>query len=147
MKGSAPVRWTLVQSPTGMKINTGTGLVDWQYVEANSVQYEIQAKASNIIGSDIVTWNILVPRSYSVVVSRVEPSGRLPVPKSIMIFGDVIFNNGSSLRTVPIDVRFVVLLCFLSKVLSRLFKIIKYCYTFCSMGPLLVASANRVPKL
>ena len=91
-----------------MTINTSTGLVDWPNPKAISDQCVIQAKASNMIGSDIVTWNILVHRSYSVVVLRVEPNGRLPVPKIITIFGDVIFNNGSSLRTVPIAVRFVI---------------------------------------
>ena len=93
-----------------MTINVGTGLVEWSYAEASTALYEIRAQASNIIGSYQVTWSIMVPRSYSVVVSRVEPSGRFPVPKPIKIYGDIVFANGSSLRTVPVDVRFVVFL-------------------------------------
>ena len=101
-----------------MTINSGTGLVTWTYVEASSDQYEIRVQASNIVGSDTVTWNIVVHRSYSVVVSRVEPAGRLPVPKPVMIYGDVIFNNESLLRPVPIDVRFVIRLFCVSFVIA-----------------------------
>lgn len=89
-----------------MTIDGRTGLVEWLYAKASLVQYEIRAQASNIVGLHVVAWNILVHRSYSVVVTRVEPSGTLAIPKAVTIYGEVTFANGSRPRVVPIDVRY-----------------------------------------
>ena len=88
-----------------MSVNAITGLVEWQYAAASAVQYDIRVTATNLIGSHTVTWNIMVPRSYSVETSDVEPSGILSIPKPVTISGVVMFANGSSPRVVPVDVR------------------------------------------
>ena len=106
-QGSLPVQWTLVKAPDRLIINSGTGLVQWDFTQASLVPYKISVQASNIIGSNTVTWELSVLISYSAKVSDVQPNGILPKAKVVTISGLVEFFNGSLPRVVPVDIRYV----------------------------------------
>lgn len=98
------MRWTLLKGPSGLTIDERTGLVTWTYTYASSTAYDIQVGASNIIGQHTVSWSLQVPLAYSVEVDRLEPSGVLPAPRPVEIYGHVVFNNQLTPRVVPVDV-------------------------------------------
>ena len=106
-----------MKSTNRMVLNSGTGLVEWDFTQASLTPYEISVKATNIIGSQTVTWNLMVPMSYSAEVSAVVPNGVLPEAQVVTLSGLVNFFNGSMPRVVPVDIRYmnsVTLLCLIS---------------------------------
>lgn len=96
--------WTILKGPSGISVNERTGLVTWTYTYGSSTAYEIQVRASNIIGQHAVSWSLQVPLSYSAGVDKLEPSGVLPAPRFVRISGHVVFNNQLSPRVVPVNV-------------------------------------------
>ena len=96
-----------MKSTNRMVLNSGTGLVEWDFTQASLTPYEITVKATNIIGSQTVTWNLMVPMSYSAEVSAVVPNGVLPEAQVVTLSGLVNFFNGSMPRVVPVDIRYM----------------------------------------
>lgn len=87
-----------------MTLDDRTGWISWKHAYARSAAYQIEARAQNIIGQDSVSWQLQVPVSYNVSVERIEPSGVIPVPRRVHVYGIVTFLNVSSQRFVPIDI-------------------------------------------
>lgn len=98
------MRWSLLKGPSGLTVNERTGLVSWTYTYARSTAYEIQVKASNIIGQHTLFWSLQVPLAYSVYIDRLEPDMILPGPRPVEIYGHVEFLSQLSERVVPVDV-------------------------------------------
>ncbi|CAG2246407.1 unnamed protein product [Mytilus edulis] len=104
-QGSLPVIWTLNQYPVGMTIDERTGHVQWAFTISTLTHHMITATVTNIIGKDVVSWQLLVSISYSVSVTKIEPEGILPVPTTVKIMGMVTFKNLVQPKVVPVDVR------------------------------------------
>ncbi|XP_076092310.1 uncharacterized protein LOC143063814 [Mytilus galloprovincialis] len=106
-QGSLPVIWTLNQYPVGMTIDERTGHVQWAFTISTQTHHMITATVTNIIGKDVVSWQLLVSISYSVSVTKIEPEGILPVPTTVKIMGMVTFKNLVQPKVVPVDVRVI----------------------------------------
>ncbi|XP_052092546.1 uncharacterized protein LOC127729013 [Mytilus californianus] len=106
-QGSLPVIWALNQYPVGMTIDERTGHVQWGFTISTLTHHMITATVTNIIGKDVVSWQLLVSISYSASVTKIEPEGILPVPTTVTIMGKVTFNNLVQPKVVPVDVRVV----------------------------------------
>lgn len=60
VKGSEPVEWHLVSGPTGMTIDSETGVVSWDNPLPSFDPYSVTIRASNSIGYDDETFSIVV---------------------------------------------------------------------------------------
>lgn len=58
-QGTSPVVWSLVSGPTGMTIDTSTGVVSWPDPTPTGV-YTLTIRASNSQGSDDESWDLTV---------------------------------------------------------------------------------------
>ncbi len=58
--GALPVTWSLVAGPTGMTINSATGVVSWSTSVASTSPYTITVQAANTAGSGTQTWHLTV---------------------------------------------------------------------------------------
>lgn len=106
LQGSLPVRWELNQYPVGMTIDQRTGQVEWDFTISTLTHHMITATVTNVIGKDVVSWQLFVSISYSASVIRIEPDGILPAPTTVTIIGTVTFNNSVQPKVVPVDIRY-----------------------------------------
>ncbi|VDI49478.1 Hypothetical predicted protein [Mytilus galloprovincialis] len=106
-QGNLPVRWELNQYPVGMTIDDRTGQVEWGFTISTLTHHIITATVTNIIGKDVVSWQLLVSISYSAFVTKIKPEGILPMPTTVTIMGKVIFKNLVQPKVVPVDVRVI----------------------------------------
>lgn len=60
LEGVTPVMWSLVEGPSGMRINTATGVVTWDKPLVGANPYQITLRASNSIGSTDLSWVLQV---------------------------------------------------------------------------------------
>ncbi len=78
LAGSSPITWTLASAPVGMTINTTTGALNWDKAVATQTPYTISVRASNAVGSDVESFKLAVPVTYTATVQadiEREPSG------------------------------------------------------------------------
>ncbi len=73
--GTLPVSWSLVTPPSGMTIDSGTGVVTWPKPTANGSPHTITIKATNTAGSDVEDWQLTVNPMIGVL--SVKPSDGL----------------------------------------------------------------------
>ncbi len=59
-QGTAPVTWSLDAGPSGMTINTATGVVSWASPVTDTNPYTVTIRATNDAGSDTETWSLTV---------------------------------------------------------------------------------------
>ena len=88
-----------------MDIDVLSGAITWTAV-ARDEPYTVVVKTENYIGSDLVTFNIVVGLSYKVVLDPV-PSGPFMRASSVMISGKIeyLVSNSSLLGTdVPVTI-------------------------------------------
>ena len=108
LKGSRPITWTLVRGPSGMKVDTRSGLVTWQSTIATKVPYDVIVRVNNIIGWTNVTWSLDVQLSYNATISRIEPMGTFDTPTAVAVYGQVYNINGNN-NSLSVEVRYVLL--------------------------------------
>ena len=74
-QGSSPIAWALLAGPTGMTINSATGVVSWSSSQATGSPHTITVKAQNSAGSDTATWQLEVteaPPALAPVINTVS---------------------------------------------------------------------------
>lgn len=59
-KGSSPIAWSLVDEPTGMTIDSSTGVVNWPNPVTAGSPHLITINAQNAIGDDKQSWMLTV---------------------------------------------------------------------------------------
>jgi len=59
-QGTLPVTWSLVSGPSGMGIDSGTGVVSWADPTASGSPHTITIQATNAAGSDSESWLLSV---------------------------------------------------------------------------------------
>ncbi len=78
-----PVTYSLVQSPTGMTIDSSTGIVSWPITDVSGSPYTITIRAQNPLGSDDESWVLTViqtPGITSDIWSRIYAGTGAPTP-------------------------------------------------------------------
>ena len=58
--GTAPISWTLVAGPSGMTIDSPTGVVSWSSPTVAGSPHTITIRATNAAGSGDETWSLTV---------------------------------------------------------------------------------------
>ncbi|KAI0216744.1 hypothetical protein LSAT2_031295 [Lamellibrachia satsuma] len=104
-EGTDPLTWSLVSAPSDMDIDILNAAITWTAV-ARADPYTVVVKVTNSIGSDQMTFDIVVRLSYKAVLDAV-PSGPFLRASSVMISGKVVFlvSNSSLMGTdVPVTI-------------------------------------------
>ena len=94
-----------MSAPSGMDIDILNAAITWTAM-ARADPYPVVVKATNSIGSDQMTFDIVVRPSYKAVLDAV-PSGPFLRASSVMISGKVVFlvSNSSLMGTdVPVTI-------------------------------------------
>ena len=94
-----------MSAPSGMDVDVVNSVITWTAM-ARADPYTIVVKATNSIGSDQMTFDIVVRPSYKAVLDAVS-SGQVPRDSSVMIRGKVVFlvSNSSLIGTkVPVTI-------------------------------------------
>lgn len=60
VQGTQPVTWSLVQGPSGMNIDSISGVVTWANATASGSPYNVAIRADNAVGSDVQDWLLTV---------------------------------------------------------------------------------------
>ena len=68
--GELGLEWELISGPSGLQIDPAKGTVTWPNTVASSNPYTVTAKANNQVGSDEVSWQLMVP--YDIIISPVQ---------------------------------------------------------------------------
>ena len=88
-QGTTPLTWSLPSAPPGMEIDVRSAAITWKAV-TRAEPYTVVVKATNSIGSDRMTFTVVVRRSYKAVLDPL-PSGPFRRASSVMISGKVVF--------------------------------------------------------
>ena len=83
-----------MSAPSGMDIDVVNSVITWTSM-ARTDPYTVVVKATNSIGSDQMTFDIVVRPSYKAVLDA-APSGPFLRASSVMISGKVVFLAGNS---------------------------------------------------
>ena len=70
-QGSFLVTWSLVEAPSGMAIDTDTGVVLWANPEVSGSPYTITIRATNTAGYDDESWQLTV--DFNVILPVINP--------------------------------------------------------------------------
>ena len=65
-KGTPPVTWSLVSRPSGMTIDSVTGVVSWANPTASGSPFTVIIRATNSAGSDDESWQLTVTPTYTI---------------------------------------------------------------------------------
>lgn len=60
VEGTPPITFSLVSGPAGMTIDPGTGIVSWASAQPSLTAYTVSIRASNAVGSDVVSFLLTV---------------------------------------------------------------------------------------
>ncbi|KAI0242540.1 hypothetical protein LSAT2_012906 [Lamellibrachia satsuma] len=104
-EGTDPLTWSLMSAPSDMDIDILNAAITWTAM-ARADPYTVVVKVTNSIGSDQMTFDIVVRPSYKAVLDAV-PSGPFLQASSVMISGKVVFlvSNSSLMGTdVPVTI-------------------------------------------
>jgi len=83
-QGTLPVTWSLVNGPSGMTINSSTGVVSWTNPTVSGSPHTITIRATNTAGYDDVSWQLTVTLENEPDISVSPPSHD---------FGDVLVGD------------------------------------------------------
>jgi hypothetical protein len=73
-QGSLPVTWSLVTFPSGMTIDSGTGVVTWPNAGSAGSQYTVRIRAENSAGSADASWLVTVNPAKAAVTLAISPA-------------------------------------------------------------------------
>jgi Tol biopolymer transport system component len=86
IKGTPPITWSLVSGPTGMGIDSSTGVVTWPNPVATGSPFNITIRASNSAGADTEPW-LLTVISNDPIITSIVPSASTGTSQ-ITIYGN-----------------------------------------------------------
>jgi len=105
-QGTTPLTWSLPSAPPGMEIDVVSAAITWTAV-ARAEPYTVVVKVTNSIGSDQLTFTVVVRPSYKAVLDPL-PSGPFRRASSVMISGKVVFlvaNSSLVGSKVPVTIK------------------------------------------
>jgi len=73
--GTPPITWSLINGPSGMTIDPGTGIVSWPTPGPAGSSHLVTIRATNAEGFSDVSWYLSVPQSETVDTPTFNPDG------------------------------------------------------------------------
>ena len=86
-----PVTWSIITAPSGMTINSTTGVVTWSDPVASASPYEVTIQATNSAGSDDETWYLTVNVDTPDVVGSTYQEAENAILSSNLNIGDITY--------------------------------------------------------
>ena len=80
--GTQPIIWSLIAHPSGMSINSQTGVINWTNATTTGSPHTITIRATNTAGYDDETWYLSVSDNIPPTVDITSPSSDQSVPNS-----------------------------------------------------------------
>jgi hypothetical protein len=73
-QGGQPITWSLVTFPSGMTIDSGTGVVTWPNAGSAGNRYTVRIRATNSAGSADASWLVAVNPAKATVTLAITPA-------------------------------------------------------------------------
>lgn len=80
--GPSPVTWSLVSGPSGMLIESGTGIVSWANPTASGSPHQITIRVNNTAGFDDESWQLVVTSNHPPILN--------PIGNKSVVEGDLL---------------------------------------------------------